>query len=488
MKKIVLLLSILAIITGGCKKEDQQTTDVSFAADVIDHSGLKSTEVWQCKTDVPNFAQVKINGVYYYPGLFTLEGKLYTQSIKLPRGDYSLQEFILYRDLDGIEGIAGNDIVVYGTPLTGAVFAEFVTHPLAYDFNIGSFEKKQVDIEVLCFQENLYTEFGFNWLGITETTVRQQCFFGDICFKNYEDYRASHYNLQPDGLKIDMPAIFRIDVYKNDMPLPAPYFSYTNDNTEHLYGQQNPVCVSYPDNLSITGEKFRMELWIYVKTGNIFSFVKFHTWEFTDAVKIPAGDDGIVDFVLGSCNYSSTDLQLPPYIDLPLTAGVVFSYTPNGPSYWQVLVNSVQPAGNYDLPVNLKLLGWCGDHNHYINEGQSNVSLYNSLYPSTWPSNTGITTDMVNRINYVFNHLSDYGININALTDNQGDILQNVVWTVINNYRDPAIGDLVKEQQILASCVSQGLYVPLPGGWAAVLMMKDNQPNVYQLIFVVVDP
>jgi hypothetical protein len=43
-------------------------------------------------------------------------------------------------------------------------------------------------------------------------------------------------------------------------------------------------------------------------------------------------------------------------------------------------------------------------------------------------------------------------------------------------------------QQMAADAASHGNFVPLPGGWAAVLVIKNNTPLVYQLIFVVVDP
>ena len=486
-RKFLLPLAVFAILFTGCKKDETSAPqqDVVFTALQVEPSLEKSTALdWLCTDVEPTFAQIKINGVYYYPAVFTLDGKMYTQSIKLPDGKYDVQEFILYKDLDGVEGITTGDIITSGTPTKGYPFAEFVATPLVFSFTVSSFEKTQVEIEVLCYQPHLYDEFGFNWMGITEKVVRNQCFFGDICFKSYADYANSHYALQPGGLKIDMPAIFRIDVYRNGTPMPAPYFSFTNDVAPN-YGVGSPVCVSYPDNLSIQGEEFRFELFILVNTGSTFSYVKFHTWTFKDAEVIPAGDDGVVDFVLGNCNFSDTDLQLPPYIDLPTTANVTLTY-PGTISYWSLTVNSVVPSGAYDFPLG-KLAAWCGDHNTSLEQGTMNAYLYNSLNSATWPAGVPFTQQTIAKINWLFNHLGDFGMNQATLTSTQFNIIQSVIWKIINGYTGATV-DPAKETLMFNAVNLHGDYVPLPGGWAAVLFIKDNTATIYQMIFTVVDP
>jgi hypothetical protein len=459
--------------------------------------GLKSTDAAiPCKTNVPDFAWVQIRnslGIVqdYYPALFTLDGKLYTQAIKFPLGTYWIQEFVLYDDVDGVVGIAGSDVVVFGTPHVGGQYAEFVATPLEFSFTVEAFKKAQIEIEVLCFQDHLYTEFGFIWFHITEIVVREQCFFGDICFKHYNDYAGSDYAKQPGGLKIDMPAIMMLKVYKNGSLLPPPYDVFTNDVAPN-WGEGAPLCIVYPDNLSIAGEVFTVELYIMVKQGVNFPFVLFHTFTFTDAQMIPAGTDGVVDIVLGSCNLTAPDLLLPPWQNLPVSACLEIAY-PGTKTYWDVRFTSYTPAGSYDLPAMLTtppyytdwMGGWCGDKGTTINQGAFCGNIYSSLINAGWPVGMPFNLQQIAMVNWLMNHLSDYGINIyNHDFGADGGDVQQAIWKLLNNITPTS----TLAATMASDASSHGNFIPLPGGWAAVLIVKDNNPDLYQLIFVVVDP
>jgi len=499
MKKFLLIV-LAAGLMFSCQKKGDETAalqDVSFSAiELTPDVGLKAgNDVIPCITDVPTNAWVQIEGVDYYPALFTLDGKLYTQAIKLPVGTtYTVQQFVLYKESGTTPKYqAGEDVTVYATPLTGTTYAEYVTTPLTFDFTVTAFAKAQVDIQVLCFQDHLYTEFGFNWFAVTEIVVREQCFFGDICVKHPADYHGSDYDNQTGGVKIDMPAIFKIKAFKNGVALPAPYNEFTNDNAAAGWGVGAPVCVTYPDNLSINGEVFTFELYIMVKQGNNFPFVLFHTWTFTDANMIPAGDDGVVDFVLGSCNLSGTDLQLAPWQNLPTTATVTIAYPGNTLySYWDVQFNSYTPAagpGNYDLPdaPTAVMAGWCGDKFHTIAPGGPfAVNIYPSLNNSNWPAGMPFTIGKISQVNWLMNHLANFGYNLGNNHGGDGGPLQQAIWQILNGY--PAVDPLGIAMAAAAQTTANETYVPLPGGWAAVLMIKNNTPLEFQLIFVVVDP
>ncbi|RLD50758.1 MAG: hypothetical protein DRJ05_19235, partial [Bacteroidetes bacterium] len=150
--------------------------------------------------------------------------------------------------------------------------------------------------------EKDYESFGFNWFAMTEITVKEQVFFGDICVDDLTGYENSMYNGQANGIQLDMPAIFKIDVYRNG----AFVISYSN---EVWLGEGEPLKVRYPDHDN-AADVFDFELSILVKEESDFVFKHYYTWTLNDDEMINAGDDGVVDFVLGDCIYGDTDLQL----------------------------------------------------------------------------------------------------------------------------------------------------------------------------------
>jgi hypothetical protein len=229
------------------------------------------------------------------------------------------------------------------------------------------------------------------------------------------------------------------------------------------------------------GEVFTFELFIYVKSGNAFTFKHFHTWTLTDDGTIAAGDDGVVDFVLGSCNLTAPDLQLAPYQDLPVTASIALA-SPADPGYWMIYVNSVSPAGSYDLPVHVNLTGWCGNKTNPMANGNHNVNVYPSLYSTNWPAGLSVTLQQFATVNWLFNHLDTYGMDIGTMTDAEGDILQDAIWNLLNG--TPASGLALT---MATDAAAHGNFVPLPGEWAAALFVKSNLPPAYQLIFTLVD-
>lgn len=326
MKKLFLLLLGICLITSCQKKKSDAPVvkqTVTFGVQEISSSSLKSESgTWNCSSTIPDMAWIQVDGKDYYAHLTTVNGQLYSQSIKLTPGTHIVNHFVLYKETDGIEGITGNDEVVYGIPETGSEFALYVNRTVEFPIEVLPFAKTEVPVQVLCFNDSRYLEFGFNWFAVNRTIVREQCFFGDICLENYKEYAGSDYEKQSTGLALDMPAIFKIMAYKQQpdgsWALLANGGIFTNDNAETSWGVGTPVCVQYPDNLSAV-DNFKFELYILVKQGDNFNFVLSHTWTFKDAEMIPTGGDGIVDFELGNCNAGSVDLQLPLNQNLPAT-------------------------------------------------------------------------------------------------------------------------------------------------------------------------
>jgi hypothetical protein len=193
-------------------------------------------------------------------------------------------------------------------------------------------------------------------------------------------------------------------------------------------------------------------------------------------------------------------------MNLPNTASISISHDANGtPWYWDMTINSVSPAGNYDIPSTGFLAGWCGDGTVTITQGTKTVSLYSTLYPASWPAGlpTYITADKLNSVNWLFNNLGNYGINITGnfidpldnLSVDEGKSMQNAIWRIIND----GMGGVPYFAEVLGLSVGMAAeaqlhttFSPLPGGWAGILMIPHvgGVPDATkaQLLFTVVDP
>ena len=116
MKKL-LLFALIAVIFSACDKNEKTIlpteAEVSFSITDMMDGGLKDGWVgpdWQCAVDKdgnliePVKAEVIINGVTYILDVFRLDGKLYTQTLKLPvlvaPLTYTVTKFVLL-DADG---------------------------------------------------------------------------------------------------------------------------------------------------------------------------------------------------------------------------------------------------------------------------------------------------------------------------------------------------------------------------------------------------
>jgi hypothetical protein len=520
--RILTLLVLIAITVVSCQKDEKQILpqDVSFGIDQVDQTGLKADTIL-CPTDEqgnllsPTVAEIEVKDLggaligTFYPEIFVLNNKLYTQAIKLVPGSYKVTKFVLWTK-NPVDFPPPDAKIVMATPNLGAAFAEYINplYLLDYEFTVDAFAKKEIKIEVLCFEPAKYTEFGFFWFQVDEIVIREKCFFGDLCVKNPDEYTGSNYALQPSGLQIDMPAIFKIHAYKGSVApaneLPNSPFS---NNVAPSYGVGAPVCVKWPDRIRVPNEEFIFELWIYVAVGGGFDWVLFHTWTFVDDALLTAGGaDGVVDFVLGNCNYTSTDLQLAPYMNLPQTASINIQHNANGtPWYWDLTINSVAPAGTYDIPSSGFMAGWCGDADEVIGTGSHTFSVYSSLVPASWPTGMPayITAAKLNSVNWLFNNLGSYGIIISGmyidpldnLSVSEGHAMQNAIWRIINGNAGPTFFNEPPGLSSLAmatAALPNTTFTPLPGGWASIILVPhvNGVPDATkaQLIMTVVDP
>ncbi|MBE0651863.1 MAG: hypothetical protein IH595_13605 [Bacteroidales bacterium] len=337
MKKLFLILLAALTIISCNKKPDPvsslSTQDVSFGIEEINsNAGLKASPAdgWNCATINPDHAWITITAPDgtksdYYPQLFTLDGKLYTQSIKLPvladDGKYTVNSFLLYKESDGQAGYSTSDTIVYGTPMANSEFAVYVDKPVTFQFGVTAFSKAEISVQVLCFNPAVYQSFGFEWYSVQRIAVRLFKFFGDLCL-NADPYSPSDYVYSlydqpqlPLGVQVDVPILVKMRVYKNGVEV--PYSPFTNATLATNYGVGAPLIVYYPDNLDIPNEVFTFELYILVKNaGGSFSYQLYNTFNCIDDGPLMDGetpvpnmfDDVLLYYALGTCDNSPTDL------------------------------------------------------------------------------------------------------------------------------------------------------------------------------------
>ena len=311
MIKYIGIVFLSFLLLTNCKKEEKQDQsqqgELVFAP--IEITPDKGVWDWECDPELSVvYALVIIDGVEHYPYTFVLDGKLYTQAIKLDAGAHVLEYFALMDDM-GTPETKIDDEIVKATPMDDSEYARFVEYTLHKPITIVAFQKFELKIDVLCYIKSVYEYFGFFWFEVTEITIREQCFFGDFCLPNLTDYEGSYYEL--NGLLIDEVAIFKIMAFRNGDPIGEFENTYMEEDELIFY---EPMCIKYAD-YDNAEDHFEFELWIYVKVAEDFEYVLFHTWEFMDAEKIENGGDGVVEFVLGDCVYSETDFLFPPYIN-----------------------------------------------------------------------------------------------------------------------------------------------------------------------------
>ncbi|MCD6178585.1 MAG: hypothetical protein J7K39_01655 [Bacteroidales bacterium] len=307
MKKLFYLFLMVGLIIVSCNKpaDVPATQEVVFKATTAT-TGLKAGD---CDTEVAHYALIEIDNDILKVDVFYLEGMIYTNTIKLSPGNHTIKSFVLKND-NGTPNDDTDDIIVKATPLIGSDYAGFVQNPLPFDFNVDAFYKAEVNIEILCFEAAEITDFGFAWFTVNEITVRELCFFGDFCTDDYMDYTNTLYGSQTYGVRHDMPAIFKIDIYRNNTFLISYNNEYHADGSD-WFGEGAALCVQYPDFENVT-DNYKFELWVKVLVGNSFEYKLFHTFTTTDAGQLNSGADNILDFVIGDC-VPDADLVLPAY-------------------------------------------------------------------------------------------------------------------------------------------------------------------------------
>jgi len=330
MKRLFLLAGVAALILGSCTQDlpeiDQNAPrEVSFNTS---GNGLLKAD-GDCALEA-DYALIQISGTVYTASTFVVNEVLYTQAIKLPPGNYTLEEFVLWNDNDTPDDTS-DDIITSASPHVDAPFADLVVNALDLSFDVEAFLKVEIEVGVLCYEESTHDDFGFVWFKPNITPIKEKWFYGDLCTSIFINYEGSLYGDYP---LVDMPAIYRIDLVRDDDldgTFETPVNSYTNEGTYLSTPEGNfsePLAVGFVDREGIE-DRYEMQLWIYELVGYdvntsepVFEYRYYSSWYFNDSEEViyndpartepfEAGDDGIFDWVVGFCAYDNPDIEVP---------------------------------------------------------------------------------------------------------------------------------------------------------------------------------
>jgi len=469
---------MVAVIFASCNKDDETSSNPSesefeFKIDQADF-GFKN-DVPECSDLNMDYVKFTVNGETYKSLIYYVNDEYLTQVVKLPVGDYTLTSFLVYND-NGTPNNEDDDILIKASPEPNSQYYDLVTNKLDLQFTVDPFYKKQITVDVLCFEELFYQEFGFTWFNFNDVKIERQCFYGDICTGCYEDYAGSLYENQPEGLQMDMPAIFEIRMFKNGETDPFRVFS-----NESYLGVGQCLEVYWPNQLNVE-EEFTFELWVLVPSGSGFEYRHIHDWTFMDDDSPATGEDGVTDFVMGSCNLQGADYKFPMWMNIPEGE---FSLSTGNESpgsmgtYFDITLSGI--GNGYDLQ-NQTYGVWCGDKDNTIYLGSNYTMIAISSLSTVLPDDLTLTPDQIRQMNFFYNNLEDIipGFDYNNPVAHWEDI-QNTFWAIAGDITPTGAA---ADYYTYVMDNSDGYEVP-PGGYAAIIFW--NNPSI-QLVFTIVDP
>ncbi|MBS2212852.1 hypothetical protein KEM09_15650 [Carboxylicivirga mesophila] len=395
MRKIVVVIATLVLVLGACKENVsspvENSAEFSIGISEADFVTLKSAPLGvedyipTCNESLSlDYAKVtfdigKGDETVTIP-IFKVAGKYVTQPVKINMEtaesiQVTISEFLVYNmgdDGEIDEDLSldiSDDVLVKATPhgvfggSNNSAYFQFINPNNGLrTITLNKFTKEEIVIDVLCYDDLVYDNFGFVWFNINAITVRSQCWFGDICVADKTLFEGSVYEQQQNGLQIDMPAIMKIDVlrfignglgdYGPDMNWEFLY-SYNNMGTFGNGGENGEgdcMTIAWPDNDDID-ELFRFDLYVYLPDINKqFDYRFQNSYSFYNNEAPNTGDDGVVDFVIGSCFSEPFIIIIPPDNDgCTLTQGYWKNHTGDGPGNQ---TNAWQGATQPDTPFN----------------------------------------------------------------------------------------------------------------------------------------
>jgi len=504
-KLFYLFMAILLVGMVSCNKDLPQPDPVGSGQGEIQFNITQSSfsnfkdgndDTPECSSLTWSYAKFELGGVTYTSPIITMPGgDLLTQVVKLDTGNYKLTSFYVYND-NGTPNNSSDDVLVRAAPKPNSEYWSLMKNKLNLDVHIEAFKKISFEIDVLCYEDLYYHAFGFTWLDINDLTLRKICVFGDVCTGKLSDFEGSLYELQTNGLQMDMPAIFQAELYKEGV------LQKTFSNADSSWvGEGECLEIHWADDIDLL-EHFTLVLKVLLPYGNGFSYRVVDSIPFTDGgTELILGPDSVLDFTVGNCNIGGADYVYPAWINIPDTS-VHFTMTLEsqfGPSTFGTYVGCVFsgiPSG-YDI-WDTAYAGWCADSAHHIIVGTTyDAHFINSTQPI--PAGFKLSQSKVNLLNWLINHLPDYfpGINLDNFKDatngfdytavKSGEsvpnwkIIQRAIWGITDGL---PVTNLAHQIDVDAQ-LQGGVYQPLPGEYAAVFVDVGGS---IQMQLLLIDP
>ena len=486
-----------------------------------------------CSDEDADFVRVLIgsslnpSGTWYILDLLALEDGTVTEVLQLPADDYSVLEFLVYNDETG-DGYSMDDVIIYASPNEGSYYDNIFNFEfnVEQDFELLPFEKEQNVIDVLCYTPAEYKKFGFKHFKFHPYEVHEICFFGDVCSKFWEDWKTYEGNNNPYfgwPEHYDMYGVFSVtgagvDAQGNPMQIYASNKDVKIDlGSSSFVPEDLVVCIEFLDDALVDGEEWSFDIYAMLPDGD-------STLVGTSVVNdMPAdadywgnfgGEDGILTWVLGDCNFPENEIEMegPAVLFLPETGRIDIENTNHAGAlydYFDVRLLGTtwdaSPLYPEELTENALLPGWCGDLYTGISEGEYNVNVYSSLKPWLMPSTPTNGQGMAlseypwetlnwiaNQAEYIVSH-SDDAKEVQAILwilihGDSPSVLANIDSQLGYNF----VADHGSVLSAQAAATQSAGFAPRTGDWSVVVFTPyrgdSSKLNWYQFVLVRVDP
>lgn len=248
-KSYIAYLAMFALLFTSCSKEesgeanlDSEKATLSFGAIINDLTTRAASkghlaDIPECTNDTPFYVEIVLmQGDNYVVGtsddpyrVNLAPGQIFTvedAALELTPGNYMLDYFAVYNE--------GGDLI-WIAPKTGASLASYVDHPLPMAIDLRAGVKKYVDVSVLCFDDRVVNEYGYQFFELDLNRAIEFCMFANYC-----DSTGRHY-----------PGQFSVNVwsYANGQRGSQLYNSLSNTVTMNDAGDfaGSPLCIALPD-------------------------------------------------------------------------------------------------------------------------------------------------------------------------------------------------------------------------------------------------
>jgi len=159
MRKVI-FLALLAVVIGfsACKKdqpsnENPATSSFEFKIEQANFFKGSDSDVPECLDLSMDYAVFDLGGVTYTTDIYSVEGEMLTEVIKLPVGNYELTNFLVYND-NNTPNDTTDDILVKASPAPGSEYWDLMENQLNLNVTVDAFTKNKLLLTY--FVLNLY--------------------------------------------------------------------------------------------------------------------------------------------------------------------------------------------------------------------------------------------------------------------------------------------------------------------------------------------